>query len=149
MRAPQPMGSPQRAPRAELRRLVIGLGNPGPEYAATRHNIGVRVVERLADSIGALLEPSPFEGRFGTGWLLPPEPAGSPGSEVLEIGLLAPTTWMNRSGSSVARVLAAHPDIDPRRDLLVVLDDLDLPFGRRRLRPRGGAGGHKGLADVL
>jgi PTH1 family peptidyl-tRNA hydrolase len=118
-------------------RLVVGLGNPGPEYEATRHNAGFRVVERFAARAAiALGGEKRLRARFGVGRV-----AGH------EVGLLLPDTWMNRSGEAVARAIDAHP-LDPACDLLVVYDDLDLPFGRLRLRPSGGAGGHNGLADV-
>lgn len=116
---------------------MVGLGNPGPEYEATRHNAGFRVVERLASRCGvALRREKALHGRFGTGRI-----AGEP------TGLLAPETWMNRSGRAIEAVLEAHP-LDPATELIVVYDDLDLPFGRLRLRPSGGAGGHNGLGDI-
>jgi PTH1 family peptidyl-tRNA hydrolase len=119
-------------------RLVVGLGNPGPEYEATRHNVGFQVVERLAARRAiALRRERRLHGRWGVGRV-----AGA------ETALLAPETWMNRSGEAVVAALDAHP-LDPASELLVVYDDLDLPFGRLRLRPRGGAGGHNGLGDVL
>lgn len=128
----------------------MGLGNPGPDYADTRHNVGFRVVEEVARRTGASLDEERHRGRFGTGWARCAEhgldgPEGEPGP----VGLLCPLTYMNRSGTAVAAVLEAHPELDPRSDLLVVFDDLDLPLGRLRLRPSGGAGGHNGLADVL
>ena len=118
-------------------RLVVGLGNPGSEYEATRHNAGFRVIERLADRHRiALRREKRLHARFGSGRI-----AGA------ETGLLEPETWMNRSGRAVVAALDAHP-LDPAQDLLVVYDDLDLPFGRLRLRPGGGAGGHNGLGDI-
>ena len=118
-------------------RLVVGLGNPGPEYEATRHNVGFRIVERLASRSGvALRRDKRLRGRFGVGRV-----AGA------ETGLLAPETWMNESGLAVEAALGAHP-LDPATELLVAYDDLDLPFGRLRLRPSGGAGGHNGLDDI-
>jgi PTH1 family peptidyl-tRNA hydrolase len=121
-------------------KLVVGLGNPGPRYADTRHNVGVRVVERFASEHGLALDARRFGSRFGSGWL-----AGEP---QLAVALLAPETFMNRSGEAVAEAVAALGVTDVAGDLLVVLDDVDLPFGRLRLRPAGGAGGHRGLADV-
>jgi PTH1 family peptidyl-tRNA hydrolase len=116
---------------------VVGLGNPGPEYEDTRHNVGFRVVERLAARASApLAREKSLRARFGEARI-----AGH------RVGLLLPETWMNRSGDAVLRALEVHP-LDPATDLLVVYDDLDLPFGRLRLRPSGGAGGHNGLADV-
>jgi PTH1 family peptidyl-tRNA hydrolase len=118
--------------------LVVGLGNPGPEYETTRHNVGFRVVERLASRSGsALARDKRVHGRTAR--------ARIEGRDVL---LLAPETWMNRSGLAVEAAIAAYP-LDPASELLVVYDDLDLPFGRLRLRPSGGAGGHNGLADVI
>ncbi|MCZ6782637.1 MAG: aminoacyl-tRNA hydrolase [Proteobacteria bacterium] len=119
-------------------KLVVGLGNPGPSYAGTRHNVGFRVVERFARSAGIELRELRFRGRFGRGrW------------RDSEVAVLEPQTTMNRSGDAVAAALAALPPLDPGNDVLVVFDDLDLPFGRLRLRPSGGAGGHRGLADIL
>lgn len=129
---------------------MVGLGNPGPEYAATRHNIGFRVLDELARRNGASLEAERFHGRFGTAWA-PCAVHGldGPESDPAAVGLLCPLTFMNRSGRAVAAALQAFPLLDPRSDLLIVIDDLDLPFGRLRLRPAGGAGGHNGLASVL
>lgn len=120
-------------------RLVVGLGNPGPEYVATRHNVGFRVVELLARRAGAVLVSDPgLRGRTARVRL-----AGR------DCVLLEPMTFMNRSGETVAAALDRWPDLVPERDLLVVFDDLDLPPGRLRLRPGGGAGGHRGLADIV
>jgi PTH1 family peptidyl-tRNA hydrolase len=119
-------------------RLIVGLGNPGPRYARTRHNVGFRVLDAVAARAGALLASRRFGGRFGEGAL-----AGEP------IALLAPETYMNRSGEAVSEALAALAVADPARELLVVFDDADLPLGRLRLRARGSSGGHNGLADVL
>lgn len=119
-------------------KLVVGLGNPGPRYAPTRHNVGFRVVEHLAASRHIPWGAERFGGRFGRGRL------GG-----LEVGLLEPLTWMNLSGDAVVEALEALPVGDPGSDLLVVLDDVDLPFGRLRLRPGGGGGGHRGLEHVI
>jgi PTH1 family peptidyl-tRNA hydrolase len=121
-------------------KLVVGLGNPGPQYADTRHNAGVLVLERVARELGVALGAQRFGSRFAIGRLAP---------AATEVALLAPLTYMNRSGSAVAAALAELPIDEPSRDVLVVLDDVDLPFGRLRLRPEGGAGGHRGLADVI
>jgi PTH1 family peptidyl-tRNA hydrolase len=119
-------------------KLLVGLGNPGPRYARTRHNVGVRVLDAVAGRARAVLAERRFGGRCGEGTLA--------GERVL---LLAPETFMNRSGAAVAEALAALPGLDPACDLLLVLDDADLPLGRLRLRARGSSGGHNGLADVL
>ena len=124
-------------------KLVVGLGNPGPRYAGTRHNVGFQVLERLAARRGVALDEQRFQGRFGRGWL------PTPGGEALELGLLEPLTYMNASGAAVVEALADLPVGEPSEDLLVVFDDVDLPFGRLRLRPRGGAGGQKGVADII
>ena len=122
-------------------KLVVGLGNPGLRYADTRHNVGVRVLERFAREHGFALDARRFGSRFGSGWLASGEPP-------LGVALLAPETFMNRSGEAVAEAVAELGLTDVASDLLVVLDDVDLPFGRLRLRAAGGAGGHRGLADV-
>jgi PTH1 family peptidyl-tRNA hydrolase len=100
--------------------------------------VGFRVLDAVAERAGAALAARRFGGRFAEGTL-----AGE------RVGLLAPETFMNRSGEAVAQALAVLPVTDPARDLLVVFDDADLPLGRLRLRARGSSGGHNGLADVL
>jgi peptidyl-tRNA hydrolase, PTH1 family len=117
-------------------RLVVGLGNPGPEYADTRHNAGFRIAECLAERHGIVLRRR-FRGRFGSGRI-----AG------VESALLLPQTFMNLSGRSVVEAVRNLPLGELAEDLIVAYDDLDLPFGRLRIRPSGGAGGHRGLADV-
>ncbi len=124
-------------------KLVVGLGTPGRRYAATRHNVGFRIVECFAEQRGIALATSKFDGRFGRGQIR------LQGGEALDVGVLQPQTYMNTSGGSVCEALRFLPIEDPKRDLLVVFDDVDLPFGRLRIRPRVGAAGHKGLAHVI
>ena len=119
-------------------KLVVGLGNPGRRYAATRHNVGFRIVERFAEKGGVAVDRRRFDGRFGRGRV-----------SGVDLAILEPETYMNLSGESVAEALHRLPVQDVRSDLLVVSDDTDLPFGRLRIRPGGGAGGHKGLADII
>ena len=117
-------------------RLVVGLGNPGREYAGHRHNVGFMVVDRLAEAVGIPLGQSKFQGRFGQG------DVGR-----LRVLLLAPETFMNASGESVsaaARFFKVAPE-----DLLVLHDELDLPFGRLQLKRGGGTGGHNGLESLV
>lgn len=120
-------------------KLIVGLGNPGPRYARTRHNIGARVVGALADELAIpLAVRESFSGRFGIGRI-----------DGVEVGALLPETWMNASGTSVGAAVAHLAEVDVSRDLIVALDDVDLPFGRLRLRARGSDGGQRGLRDVL
>jgi PTH1 family peptidyl-tRNA hydrolase len=119
-------------------KLVVGLGNPGLRYADTRHNIGFRVVERFGQLHGIELDSRRFSGRFGRGRF------GG-----VDVGVFEPQTWMNRSGAAVREALRMLPVADAPQDLLVVFDDLDLPFARLRLRKAGGAGGHRGVEDVI
>jgi len=124
-------------------KLVVGLGNPGPRYARTRHNVGWRVAERFASDCGLRLDASAYGGRFGRGRL------HCAASDTQDVGVLLPQDFMNLSGDAVAEAVAELPLGDLRTDLLVVLDDVDLPFGRLRIRPGGGAGGHRGLSHVI
>lgn len=119
-------------------KLIVGLGNPGPRYAETRHNVGARAVRALAVELGVSLGEERFFGRFGVGRIAD-----------TEVGLLLPETWMNKSGSAVAAAFAELPLEEIARDLIIVLDDVDLPLGRLRLRARGSDGGQRGLGDVL
>ncbi|MBL8448638.1 MAG: aminoacyl-tRNA hydrolase [Dechloromonas sp.] len=113
-------------------RLLVGLGNPGAEYEATRHNVGFWFVDQLAAALRVGLAPqAKFFGRAGR--------AG-------ELWLLQPTTFMNRSGQAVA-ALANFCKITPD-EILVVHDDLDLPPGGIRLKQGGSNGGHNGLKDI-
>jgi PTH1 family peptidyl-tRNA hydrolase len=117
--------------------LVVGLGNPGTQYASTRHNCGFRVVERLGDRWHIALQPQRrFRGRYGEG-------AGPAG----KLRLLCPDTFMNRSGESVRSVVDWFK-LAPA-SVLVVYDDIDLPFGRLRLRQSGSAGGHNGMKSLI
>jgi PTH1 family peptidyl-tRNA hydrolase len=117
---------------------VVGLGNPGRRYARTRHNVGFRVIERLRERHRIALDAEAYGGRVGRGRI--------GGRETL---LLEPQGFMNDSGGAVAAALADLPELDPGHALLVVYDDVDLPFGRLRLRAAGSSGGHRGMADVL
>ena len=117
-------------------KVVIGLGNPGPEYDATRHNVGWWLVDRLAYD----WDFGPFK-REGRAFVS----EGSVGEESL--WLMKPTTYMNRSGLAL-RPLRQVEDFDPSADLLVVVDDAALDVGRVRFRPEGGAGGHNGLKSM-
>ena len=116
--------------------LIVGLGNPGQRYAKTRHNVGFMVVDALAG-----------EGRPGI-WT-----AGSRCSlcpreiDERQVLLVKPLTFMNRSGEAV-KFLLSEQGLGPG-DLLLLLDDLNLPFGKIRVRARGSAGGHNGLQSVL
>ncbi|MCC7146628.1 MAG: aminoacyl-tRNA hydrolase [Phycisphaeraceae bacterium] len=117
--------------------LIVGLGNPGPEYAGTRHNAGFMVLDRLARRHGLTAQRPKL--KFHAAML-----------EGLVAGqrcvLLEPQTYMNRSGLAVQEA-AAFYKLD-LRELLVVVDDVALPVGKIRLRPGGSSGGHNGLADI-
>ena len=115
-----------------LPRLIVGLGNPGPEYESTRHNVGFWFVDQLAAQMKIdLAQQAKFFGKAGR--------AG-------ELWLLQPTTFMNRSGQAVA-ALANFYKISPA-EILVIHDELDLPPGGIRLKQGGGNGGHNGLKDI-
>ncbi len=119
--------------------LVVGLGNPGPQYAQTRHNCGFLILDALRrHAPGACREVVlPVRGRFWR-WEVP-------GSE-LPWGLLTPLTYMNRSGEAVAE-LCRTMDLGPEQ-VVVVHDELDLPFGTLRLKLGGGLAGHRGLQSI-
>ncbi|QEY32266.1 aminoacyl-tRNA hydrolase [Synechococcus sp. RSCCF101] len=117
--------------------LVVGLGNPGERYRATRHNIGFMVLDRLAEAGGAT-----FRSQSRLHGLLADCGTGSS-----RLRLLKPETFMNNSGQSVRATLDWFAL--PIGTLLVVVDDMDLPLGRLRLRREGGAGGHNGLRSLI
>ncbi len=122
-------------PSPHVERLVVGLGNPGPAYEGTPHNIGYRVIEELARRHGVPRAKRGFDGRVAEGTIR--------GRSVL---LLQPTTFMNDSGRSVAAALRTAK-LSPA-DALVVHDHIDLPFGRLRMMEGGGSGGHNGLKSI-
>lgn len=117
--------------------LVVGLGNPGPRYAATRHNIGRRVVDELAARRGETLRSHRANAHIAQTWL---RPGGA------RLVLAAPNTFMNVSGGPVS-ALAAFYSIPPER-VVVVHDELDIPFDTLKLKVGGGHGGHNGVRDV-
>ncbi|GHG56612.1 peptidyl-tRNA hydrolase [Flavimobilis marinus] len=121
---------------------VVGLGNPGPKYAGNRHNVGQMVLDELAARTGARFAThktrcAVAEGRLGT------LPGGAPGPRVV---LAKPMSYMNTSGGPVSAV-AQYYDVPPER-VVVVHDELDIPFGDVKLKSGGGEGGHNGLRDI-
>jgi len=118
-------------------RLVIGLGNPGPKYAGTRHNVGFMALERLAAAAG-----SGFRDQARLQGLL-----AEVGSGEQRLRLLMPQTFMNESGRAIRSALDWF-GLQPQ-ELLVVVDDMDLPLGKLRLRASGSAGGHNGLRSTI
>ena len=121
-------------------KVICGLGNPGDRYLFTRHNMGFRVVDLLADRWGLTGQGQLRDGAALLEVRLP-EPEG-------RVLLVKPMRYMNRSGGPL-RAAIRQTDVDPATDLLVVTDDIDLPLGRVRLRRSGSAGGHNGLRDII
>ena len=115
-------------------KLVVGLGNPG-KYERTRHNIGFLIIDRVAKEKAVVVKRKLYDALVGE-W--------SNGERIL---LAKPQTYMNRSGESVRELLQEFRV--SAKDLIVVYDDLDLPFGRIRIRPEGSAGGHRGVLSVM
>lgn len=118
-------------------KLIVGLGNPGPQYAMTRHNAGFMAVDRLAQRAG--LSDAP-KARFHSA--IVEGPIG--GHKCV---LVKPMTYMNRSGTAVAEAVSFYK-LNPAADLLIIVDEVVLPCGQIRLRPAGGPGGHNGLKDI-
>ncbi len=116
--------------------LIVGLGNPGSQYARTRHNCGFRAIDILAQALDCKIDKSKFQGLYG---------------RVLRNGkklyLLKPQTFMNLSGRSVLQ-LSAYFSIPPQR-IIVLFDDISLPPGRLRVRSDGSAGGHNGIKSII
>src|SRR5256714_9972026 len=117
-------------------KLVIGLGNPGAEYERTRHNVGFRVVDKLAAKHGWKWNERRSRAVLASGTI---------GSE--KVVLVKPLTFMNLSGQAVGELVRWYKI--PPEDVLVVYDELDLPVGKVRLRARGSAAGHNGLIDII
>ncbi|MFZ0530968.1 MAG: aminoacyl-tRNA hydrolase [Propionicimonas sp.] len=127
--------------------LVVGLGNPGPTYASHRHNVGYRVVEELARRAGVRFSPSgPLRAEVAQTRITPTGGIGAPGAEADQVVLLKSRTYMNESGLAVAKASAYFRT--PADHLVVVHDELDLDFGRLRLKFGGGDNGHNGLKSI-
>jgi peptidyl-tRNA hydrolase, PTH1 family len=117
-------------------KLICGLGNPGREYERHRHNVGFRVVDLLLGRASASMTQTKFDAEVAQGSL---------GGE--RVFLLKPQTYMNLSGRSLAAAARFYKVAPP--DILVIHDEMDLPFGRLQLKAGGGAGGHNGLRSIL
>ncbi|MFC1738526.1 aminoacyl-tRNA hydrolase [Planctomycetota bacterium] len=117
-------------------KMIVGLGNPGDEYVETRHNIGFRVLDCVAKALETKVKKLKFGARFGQAELADKK-----------LILLKPQSFMNRSGQPIATAVGFYKITFG--DLLVVLDDMALDVGRIRIRSKGSAGGHNGLADVI
>ncbi len=118
-------------------KLAVGLGNPGPKYEGTRHNIGFEVLNYLSQSLSAPTPRAKFEGQLTSVTV-----------HDTTLVLVWPLTYMNESGRCV-KAVAQFYKIDPLTDLMVICDDLSLPLGKLRLRGKGSAGGQKGLNHIL
>jgi PTH1 family peptidyl-tRNA hydrolase len=117
-------------------RMVVGLGNPGPEYADTRHNAGFLVVDRFAERFSISLGRKKFDTVYGRGTI-----------DGIDLFLAKPTAFMNRSGTPVKRT-ADYFNVSIK-DMVVVHDDIDLVFGRLKIKRKGGDGGHKGIRSII
>ncbi len=117
-------------------KIIAGLGNPGDQYRLTRHNMGFLVVDAMADESGIAIQKRKFEAMLGDGRIAD--------QRVL---IAKPQTFMNLSGQSVRQVLDFYQKTT--EDLLVIHDDLDLPFGTVRIKVGGGDGGHKGIRSLI
>ena len=118
--------------------LIVGLGNPGKEYQWTRHNLGFMLIDKLAGDAGIDVKKRECQSLVGRGEI-----------ERRAVKLVKPQTYMNLSGEAVACLLARYEPADPGEKLIVISDDLALPFGKIRIRARGSAGGHNGLKSII
>lgn len=116
--------------------LIVGLGNPGKEYAATKHNCGFRAIDLIAQKLHCKIDKAKFQGLYGQAVL--------GGCKVF---LLKPQTFMNLSGRSVLQ-MSAYYNIPPQR-IIVLFDDISLEPGRLRIRSEGSAGGHNGIKSII
>ncbi len=116
--------------------LIVGLGNPGKEYAGTKHNCGFRAIDILADQLGCKIDKGKFQGLYGQTTY-----------QGTKLFLLKPQTFMNLSGRSVLQ-MSAYYNIPPQR-IIVLFDDISLEPGRLRIRADGSAGGHNGIKSII
>jgi len=118
-------------------KLIVGLGNPGMQYQFTPHNLGFLAVERIAEKYGIRVANRNCKALTGRGVI-----------EGVDVVLAKPETYMNLSGASVNE-LVSELEIDPTKDMIVIYDELDLPYGSIRVRERGSAGGHNGVQSII
>lgn len=118
-------------------KLIVGLGNPGREYENTRHNIGFTIIDRFAKENSFSEFKDKFQGLISE--------KNINGEKVL---LLKPQTYMNLSGNSIVQVVNFYK-INPKEDLIVIYDDMDLELGRIRVKPKGSSGGHNGIKSII
>jgi PTH1 family peptidyl-tRNA hydrolase len=118
--------------------LIVGLGNPGSDYAATRHNLGFMLIDKLADDERIVVKRRECDSLVGQGNI-----------EGVVTKLAKPQTFMNLSGNAVSCLLRKVENVSPVTQLVVISDDLALPLGKIRIRERGSAGGHNGLKSII
>ena len=116
--------------------LVVGLGNPEPEYSMTRHNMGFDVINKLAKKYNISVEKKGFDALYGSGMI-----------ENEKVILCKPQTYMNLSGDSVIQFINYYK-ID-MQDVIIIYDDISLPLGKLRIREKGSAGGHNGMKSII
>ncbi|KAK9926252.1 hypothetical protein M0R45_023493 [Rubus argutus] len=121
---------------AKLPWLIVGLGNPGKKYSSTRHNVGFEMVDAIAEAEGISLSSVSFKALLGKGFI-----GDAP------VIFAKPQTYMNKSGESVGAIVSYYKI--PLQQVLVVFDDLDLPFAKLRLLPKGGHGGQNGMRSII
>lgn len=126
-------------------KIIVGLGNPGPEYELTPHNIGFLAIDRLADAWDVEVRNRHCRALTGRAKV------GLKDGRTVEVLLAKPETFMNLSGASVRELLAKYggEGFEVKRDLIVIYDEADLPLGRMRIRERGSSAGHKGAQSVI
>ena len=119
-------------------RFIVGLGNPGKDYEWSRHNLGFMLIDKLANDLGIAVSRRDCSSLVGRGEI-----------EGVAVKLVKPQTFMNLSGEAVFCLLAKSKLERPGSDLIVISDDLALPWGKIRIRERGSAGGHNGLKSII
>jgi PTH1 family peptidyl-tRNA hydrolase len=118
--------------------LIVGLGNPGKEYEWSRHNLGFMLIDKLSADAGITRYRRECQALVASAEI-----------ESSAVKLVKPQTYMNLSGDAVGCLLAKHKLEEPGKNLIVISDDLALPFGKIRIRARGSAGGHNGLKSII
>ncbi len=131
------LGNPSNLYARIMMKLIVGLGNPGNIYAKNRHNVGFQCLDILAAKHNISFEKKNMNAHWGKGTIA--------GQEVI---LAKPQTFMNLSGKSVGEMVRFYK-LEPKQDVLVVCDDLDLPVGKMRFRPNGSSGGQNGLKNII